>query len=207
MAHSPRYLDAVANSHSIDRLPVHHRSNHKQSGFFWLDNCSGPTMKFTTATSLLAILAAVANFSEAAATSTDANKEVPGADTVVTTSLDSSASSSVLSAKDMHRLLPGSDSSEDEADEGEEEEEEGGEEEEEDVDEEEQDAYQAVEDEEENEMTMSYVAGAAGSATVIFAALGVLEHRRRIRVKKTPTIDLNDNIQTNYVSAANIEIV
>ena len=164
-------------------------------------------MKFTTATSLLAILAAVANFSEAAAT--DANKEVLGADTVVTTSLDSSASSSVLSAKDMHRLLPGSDSSEDEADEGEEEEEEGGEEEEEeeDVDEEEQDVYQAVEDEEENEMKMSYVAGAAGSATVIFAALGVLEHRRRIRVKKTPTIDLNDNIQTNYVSAANIEIV
>ena len=175
-------------------------------------------MKFTTATSLLAILAAVANFSEAAAT--DANKEVLGADTVVATSLDSSAASSVLSAKDMHRLLPGSEDEEDEDEDEDEEEEEGGEEDvDEDVDEEEQDAYQAVEDEngdedeyevedeEENEMKMSYVAGAAGSATVIFAALGVLEHRRRIRVKKTPTIDLNDNIQTNYVSAANIEIV
>jgi hypothetical protein len=59
--------------------------------------------------------------------------------------------------------------------------------------------------EEENEMNMAYAVGAAGSATVILAALGVLEHRRRVRV--TPTIDLNGNIQTDYVPAANVELV
>lgn len=166
-------------------------------------------MRFNAATLFLTILAVATSVNEAAI-ATDTNKD----DVVVAASLDSSSASSVLSANDMHRKLPGDDSDEDE--EEEDSEEEVSEDEDEDVEEAEEEAYQAVEDEdeeggddleEENEMNMAYVAGAAGSATVIFAALGVLEHRRRVRIKKTPTINLNDNIQTDYVSAANIEIV
>ena len=56
------------------------------------------------------------------------------------------------------------------------------------------------EEEQEDAMQMAYVAGAAGSATVILAALGVLERRRRVRVK-TPTVNLDD-IQTDFVSVA-----
>lgn len=163
-------------------------------------------MRFNAATLFLTILAVATSVSEAAIV-TDANE----ADVVVAASLDSSAASSVLSANDMHRKLPGDDSDEDEEEEEDSEDEES---EDEDEDVEEAEAYQAVEDEEggddleeENEMSMAYAAGAAGSATVIFAALGVLEHRRRVRIKKTPTINLTDNIQTDYVSAANIEIV
>ena len=166
-------------------------------------------MRFNAATLFLTILAVATSVSEAAI-ATDANE----ADVVVAASLDSSAASSVLSANDMHRKLPGDDSDEDEEEEEDSDNSEDDESEDEDEDVEEAEAYQAVEDEEggddleeENEMNMAYVAGAAGSATVIFAALGVLEHRRRVRIKKTPTINLNDNIQTDYVSAANIEIV
>eukprot|EP00563_Minutocellus_polymorphus_P019250 CAMPEP_0197729380 /NCGR_PEP_ID=MMETSP1434-20131217/30350_1 /TAXON_ID=265543 /ORGANISM="Minutocellus polymorphus, Strain CCMP3303" /LENGTH=164 /DNA_ID=CAMNT_0043316003 /DNA_START=38 /DNA_END=532 /DNA_ORIENTATION=+ len=164
-------------------------------------------MKFTF---LLAVFAAVSTnlVSEAA------DAKVLGA--AVATSLDSPATSSELPANEMHRKLPGDEDDENE-DGAVEDEDEGG------VNEEDENAYGAVEDEdegeyedeyeqdeddleEENEMNMAYAAGAVGSATVILASLGVLESRRRVRVK-TPTIDLNDNIQTDYVSAANIEVV
>ena len=167
-------------------------------------------MKFPAATFTLAILAAVTNASEA---STDANKQVLGAADVVATSLDLSSASSALSANDMHRKLPGDDDEEEEEEDADEDEEgdleeenvygaaeDGDEDGDEDADEDEEDDL-----EEENEMNMAYAAGAAGSATVILAALGVLEHRRRVRV--TPTIDLNGNIQTDYVPAANVELV
>ena len=142
-------------------------------------------MKFTAATFLLAVLAAVSTsgVSEAAA----ADAKVLGA-----ASVDSPAISSVLTANEMHRKLPG----DDEEEEAEEEEEEAEEEAEEEEEEEEED----VEEEQEEAMNMAYVAGAAGSATVILAALGVMERRRRVRVK-TPTVNLDD-IQTDFVSVA-----
>ena len=145
-------------------------------------------MKFTAATFLLAVLAAVSTsgVSEAAA----ADAKVLGA-----ASVDSPAISSVLTANEMHRKLPGDDE-EEEAEEEEEEEEEAEEEAEEEEEEEEED----VEEEQEEAMNMAYVAGAAGSATVILAALGVMERRRRVRVK-TPTVNLDD-IQTDFVSVA-----
>ena len=144
-------------------------------------------MKFTAATFLLAVLAAVSTsgVSEAAA----ADAKVLGA-----ASVDSPAISSVLTANEMHRKLPG----DDEEEEAEEEEEE--EEAEEEAEEEEEEEEEDVEEEQEEAMNMAYVAGAAGSATVILAALGVMERRRRVRVK-TPTVNLDD-IQTDFVSVA-----
>mmetsp|Transcript_14044 Transcript_14044/g.30504 ORF Transcript_14044/g.30504 Transcript_14044/m.30504 type:complete len:153 (-) Transcript_14044:146-604(-) len=92
-----------------------------------------------------------------------------------------------------------SDSDEDE----EEDSDEDSDEEEDSAEEEEDSAEEEAEEEEEEEMEMAYYAyGAAGSATVILSALGLMEWKRRVRVKTSAGAGLIDEgIRTNYVSA------
>ena len=147
---------------------------------------------FSTTALLLALLLAVNGNS-----GVEANNNAVG----VTGGMSNAAVASVkplVNIKHEDRKLSDSDEDEEEASGEEEEEEErsdSGEDEEEEADE--------AEEAEEEEKQMAYYAyGAAGSATVLLSALGLLEWKRRVRVKTSADSGLiDDGIRTDYVSA------